>query len=69
MIESKRHRIDPREIFVVKQVLLARQSPALSTEISCKRTDHRVENRDDRHLYAAAAFLQQQAKRLADQGR
>src|SRR4029077_20249233 len=32
-------------------------------------TDHRVEDRDYRHLYAAAAFLKHLAKRLTYQGK
>src|SRR5437667_5180097 len=67
MIEGKGHRVDPREIFIVEQVLLARQSSALSAEVGSKRPDHRVENGDCRHLNATAALLQQRAKCVADQ--
>jgi hypothetical protein len=69
MIEGKGHRVDSREIFIIEQVLLARQSPALSTEVSSKRPYHRVENRDCLHLNATATFLEQRAQRVADQSK
>ena len=50
MIEGKGHRVDPREIFIVEQMLLARQSPGSVDRGSSKRADHRIENGDCRHL-------------------
>src|SRR6266550_2089573 len=68
MIEGKGHRIDPREILTVEQVLLARQSPALTAEVRGKRADYRVENGDRRYLDLSADLLQQLAKCVTDQG-
>ena len=68
MVEGKGHRIDSGEILVVEEVLLTRQPAALTTEIRGQRPDNRIEDRDRRHLNPSAAFLQQLAKCVADQG-
>jgi hypothetical protein len=69
MVEGKGHRIDSGEILVVEEVLLSRQPSALAAEVGGQGPDHRIEDRDRRHLDSSAAFLQQLAKRITDQGK
>ena len=67
VIEREGHRIDTREIFVVEEMLLAGDPPALAVEMRCERSDYRIEHRDRRHLQTAASFLQLLPKRVVYQ--
>ena len=69
VVEGKGHSIDSGKILVVEEVLLPRQPSALATEIGSQCPDDRIEHRDRRHLDSSAAFLQQLAKRITDQGK
>jgi hypothetical protein len=68
MVECKGHGVDSSEILVVEEVLLAGQPSALATEIRGQGPDNRIEDRDRRHLNSSAAFLEQLAKRVTNQG-
>jgi hypothetical protein len=68
MIDGKRHRVYSSEIFIIKEMLLARQSAALTTEVGGQRPYDWIKDRDRRNLDTPTAFLQRLAKRVADQG-
>src|SRR5689334_14249883 len=68
MRQCEGHGIDAGKVLAVEQMLLAGQAATLPAEIGAERADHRVEDRDGRHLDPAAAIDQRLAQRLIDEG-
>ena len=58
MIKGEGHGVDAVKILAVEDMLLARQSTALPSEIRGERADHRIEHGNGRHLKPATTIDQ-----------